>query len=249
MVNGKKVLALVPARGGSKGLPNKNILPLLGHPLIAYSIRAGLECPLVDRTVVTTDSEAIAAVARQYGAEVPFLRPAELAADLSRDLEVFVHALHWLAQHEGYVPDLVVQLRPTSPIRFAADLTEGIRLLAGHPTATSLRAVTPSPITPFKMWWVDAPDQPMRPLLQLPDVKEPFNEPRQHLPRTYWQTGTLDILRRETLLEAGSMTGGQILPYVIDNQYAVDIDDLDSFQRAAQVMRHTHCVKFDDSTD
>lgn len=239
------MLALVPARGGSKGLPNKNILPLLGHPLIAYSIQAGLQCPLVDRTIVTTDSEAIAAVARQYGAEVPFLRPAELAADLSRDLEVFQHALRWLAEREGYVPDLVVQLRPTSPVRFAADLEAGIRRVAGHPTATSLRAVTPSPITPYKMWCLDAPDQPMRPLLQLPEVQEPFNEPRQHLPQTYWQTGTLDIMRRETLL-SGSMTGGQILPYVIDNRYAVDIDDRESFERAARVMSHTDCVKFDD---
>jgi N-acylneuraminate cytidylyltransferase len=245
MLNGKKVLALVPARGGSKGLPNKNILALLGHPLIAYSIRAGLQCPLIHRTIVSTDSPTIAAVAREYGAEVPFLRPAELAQDLSRDLEVFQHALHWLAEHEGYQPDLIVQLRPTSPVRFAADLEEGIRRLAGHPAATSLRAVTPSPITPFKMWWVDAPEQPMRPLLHLPDVKEPFNEPRQHLPQTYWQTGTLDIIRRETLLASGSMTGGQILPFVIDNRYAVDIDDLSSFDRAAQVISLTDCIKFD----
>lgn len=246
MVNGKKVLALVPARGGSKGLPNKNILPLLEHPLIAYSIRAGLQCPLVDRTVVSTDSASIAAVARQYGAEVPFMRPEALAGDLSRDLEVFLHALHWLAEHEGYEPDLILQLRPTSPVRFAADLEKGIRLLAEHPTATSLRGVTPSPVTPFKMWWVDGPGRPMRPLLHLPDVKEPFNEPRQHLPQTYWQTGTLDIIRRETLLGLNSMTGGQILPFVIDNQYAVDIDDMNSFERAAQVMSGTNCVKFNE---
>lgn len=246
MVNGKKVLAIVPARGGSKGLPNKNILPLLGHPLIAYSIRAGLQCPLVDRTIVSTDSESIAAVARHYGAEVPFMRPAALAGDLSRDLEVFLHAFYWLAEHEGYEPDLIVQLRPTSPVRFAADLEEGIHLLAEHPTATSLRGVTPSPITPFKMWWVDDPGQPMRPLLQLPEVKEPFNEPRQHLPQTYWQTGTLDIMKRETLLGLNSMTGGQILPFVIANQYAIDIDDINSFERAAQVISGTDCIKFDD---
>jgi N-acylneuraminate cytidylyltransferase len=236
----------VPARGGSKGLPNKNILPLLGHPLIAYSIRAGLECPLIDRTIVTTDSEKIAVVARQYGAEVPFMRPEVLAQDQSRDLEVFLHALHWLKEQEGYEPDLIVQLRPTSPIRFAAHVAQGIRLLINHPTATSLRGVTPSPATPYKMWWVDHPGQPMRPLLHLTNVNEPFNEPRQSLPQTYWQTGTLDIMKRHTLLDLNSMTGNQILPFVIDNQYAVDIDDLTSFQRAAQIIQQTDCIKFND---
>lgn len=246
MVNGKKVLAIVPARGGSKGLPDKNILPLLGHPLIAYSIRAGLGCGLIDRTIVSTDSQKIAAVARQYRAEVPFMRPGELAQDYSRDLEVFIHALKWLEAHEGHQPDLIVQLRPTSPIRFAADVEKGIKALAGHPEATSLRGVTPSPITPFKMWWADAPDQPMRPLLHLPDVKEPFNEPRQALPQTYWQTGTLDIMKRETLLQLNSMTGDKILPFVIENQYAVDIDDMGSFERAARIIQNAACIKFND---
>ncbi len=86
----------------------------------------------------------------------------------------------------------------------------------------------------------------MRPLLHLPNVKEPFNEPRQHLPQTYWQTGTLDIIRRETLLGLNSMTGGQILPFVIDNQYAIDIDDINSFGRAEQVISGTDCIKFND---
>jgi N-acylneuraminate cytidylyltransferase len=90
-----EVLAIVPARGGSKGLPNKNILPLSGHPLIAYSIKAGLDSVLTTRVMVSTDSESIAEVAKKYGAEVPFLRPSELAGDLSRDLEVFQHALNW----------------------------------------------------------------------------------------------------------------------------------------------------------
>src|SRR5512145_2909368 len=107
------ILALIPARGGSKSIPRKNIRDFAGHPLIAYSIAAGLQAKLVTRTIVSTDDEEIAAVARQYGAETPFLRPAEFAQDNTTDFPVFTHALAWFAEHEGYHPDIIVQLRPT----------------------------------------------------------------------------------------------------------------------------------------
>jgi N-acylneuraminate cytidylyltransferase len=189
-----EVLAIVPARGGSKGLPNKNILPLLGHPLIAYSIQAAKESSLVSRVLVSTDSPVIAEVSKKYGADVPFIRPSELAADLSRDLEVFQHALQWLDKNEGYKPDLVIQLRPTSPVRPKGLLDDAITRL-NKSDADSLRIVTASPITPYKMWFVDNETSIMRPLLSLDGVAEPFNEPRQSLPKTYWQIGTLDVIR------------------------------------------------------
>jgi len=112
-----QILAIIPARGGSKSIPRKNIRPLAGHPLIAYSIAAALGSQSVTRTIVSTDDEEIAAVARQYGAETPFLRPVELAEDQTTDLPVFQHALACLAEQEAYHPDVIVQLRPTSPIR------------------------------------------------------------------------------------------------------------------------------------
>jgi N-acylneuraminate cytidylyltransferase len=112
-----QVLAIIPARGGSKSIPRKNIRPLAGHPLIAYSIAAALEAHSVTRTIISTDDEEIAEVARRYGAETPFLRPAEFAQDNTTDLPVFEHALGWLMENEAYNPDIVVQLRPTSPIR------------------------------------------------------------------------------------------------------------------------------------
>jgi hypothetical protein len=117
MVARPEVLAVIPARGGSKGIPRKNIRDFAGYPLIAYSIAAGLQSELVTRTIVSTDDEEIAQVARQWGAEVPFLRPDEIAQDQTLDLPVFQHALAWLAEHEDYHPDVVVQLRPTSPVR------------------------------------------------------------------------------------------------------------------------------------
>ncbi len=239
-----EVIAIIPARGGSKGLSDKNILPLLGHPLIAYSIRAAQLTPQVTRVVVNTDSEKIAEIAHAYGAEVPFIRPAELAGDFSTDLEVFQHALNWHKTHENYSPDLVLQLRPTSPVRFADEIEHCINLLWQHPDVDSLRGVTPSPNTPYKMWWVDAPDQPMRPLLYLAGVDEPYNMPRQKLPQTYWQTGTIDILRPQVVLEQNSMSGKNILPFLIDSQFAIDIDDLQSFEKAAQVISANNCIKW-----
>jgi N-acylneuraminate cytidylyltransferase len=246
MIDNQIVVSIITARGGSKGLPGKNTRPLLNHPLIAYSIKASLDCPLIDRTLVSTDSEEIAAIARQYGAEVPFIRPEELAGDLSRDIEVFEHALQWMEVHEQYRPDMLVHLRPTSPIRFLADIETCIRRLAAHPEAEALRIVTPSPITPFKMWWVTDAEVTMKPLLVAEGIAEPYNEPRQNLPQTYWQTGTLDITRRQTILEKKSMTGRNILPFVVDNKFVADIDDLASFERAAAIIQEYDCIKFDD---
>lgn len=238
-----KTVAIIPARGGSKGLPDKNIRPLAGHPLIAWSIAAAKSTALIDRVIVTTDSEAIAAIAKTYGAEVPFMRPAELAGDYSTDLETFQHALQWLSQNENYNPELVFQLRPTSPIRFLHEMELGIRLLYDHPEAHSVRTVTPSPITPFKMWWVDGNEKPMRPLLQAEGIAEPYNMPRQKLPATYWQTGTYDVIRTEQIMHQNSMSGSAILPIIISNELAIDIDDLASFERAEALIPKIDCIK------
>lgn len=238
-----EILALVPARGGSKGLPGKNILPLAGHPLIAYSIRAAQAASSITRTIVTTDDEQIAAVARHYGAEVPFMRPAAYAQDMSTDLEVFEHALAWLWEHEQYRPDWVVQLRPTSPIRFVEDIEACIERVRTA-EADSIRVVTKAPLTPYKMWRVPDPEAPMIPLLTLEGEAEPFNQPRQKLPQVYWQIGTLDVIRTPVITEQHSMSGRRIMPYIVDATLAVDIDDQASFDRAAEVMRRTNCVKF-----
>ena len=239
-----EVLAIIPARGGSKGLPNKNILPLAGHPLIAYSVKAGLDAPSITRTIVSTDSEVIAQAAARYGAEVPFMRPAELAQDLSTDLEVFVHALTWLRDHEGYVPDLVVQLRPTSPVRQLSVIEACIKRVVDS-DADSLRIVTPAPLTPYKMWRVTDQNAPMVPLLTIDGTPEPYNQPRQILPPVYWQIGTLDVIRPRVILEQGTMSGKKIMPYVVESHFAVDIDDLSGFLKAQEVIANYDCVKFE----
>ena len=124
-----QVLAIIPARGGSKGVPHKNIRPLCGKPLIAWTIEVALACPTLERIIVSTDDLAIAEVARTYGAEVPFIRPAKLAQDDTPDLPVYNHTLMWLAENENYFPELVAWLRPTVPLRAVQDVEAAVALL------------------------------------------------------------------------------------------------------------------------
>jgi YrbI family 3-deoxy-D-manno-octulosonate 8-phosphate phosphatase len=221
-----EILALIPARGGSKGIPRKNIRNFAGYPLIAWSIAAAKESELVTRVIVSTDDEEIAAVAREYGAETPFLRPVELAQDKTTDLPVFEHALLWLEEAEGYRPEIMIQLRPTSPIRPKGMLDNAIRILLKHSDADCVRGVVPAGQNPFKMWRFDGEDKPMKPLLEVDGIAEPYNAPRQVLPPVYWQTGHIDAMRVSTILQKKSLTGQVIYPLVIDPRYTVDIDNL-----------------------
>ena len=238
MVNKPEVLAVIPARGGSKGIPRKNIKLFAGYPLISYSITAGLQSKYVTRTIVSTDDEEIAQVAREWGAETPFLRPAELAQDHTTDLPVFQHVLSWLKEHEQYTPDLVIQLRPTSPIRPRTCIDDAVKLLLSHPEADSVRGVVPSGQNPYKMWRLNGSEQPMTPLLTLEGVAEPYNSPRQILPPTYWQTGHIDVIRPEVIIEQNSMSGKTILPYIIDSRYTVDIDTPFDWERYEWLVRN-----------
>lgn len=225
------ILAIIPARGGSKGIPRKNIRPFSGHPLIAWSIAAARQSTRVSRIIVSTDDEEIAAVARQFGAETPFLRPAEHAQDNTTDLPVFEHALQWLAENDGYHPEVVVQLRPTSPIRPRGLVDEAVAILLSHPDADSVRGVVPAGQNPHKMWRLPGGENaPMKNLLELDGIGEPYNAPRQILPPVYWQTGHIDAIRARTILN-GSMSGRNIYPLVIDPRFTVDIDNLQDWAR------------------
>ncbi len=218
------ILALLPARGGSKGIPRKNIKLFAGYPLIAWSIAAGLQAKSVSRVIVSTDDGEIAAIAREYGAEVPFLRPAELAQDRTPDLPAFEHALKWLEEIEGYKPEIVVQLRPTSPVRPRDMVDSAVRILVENPDADSVRGVVPAGQNPFKMWRFHGYDRPMTPLLEVEGIPEPYNAPRQILPPAYWQTGHIDAIRTTTITRKNSLTGSVVYPLVIDPRYTVDID-------------------------
>lgn len=229
-----EVLALIPARGGSKSIPRKNIRSFAGHPLIAYSIAAGLASETVTRVIVSTDDERIAEVARAYGAETPFLRPHEFAQDHTPDLPVFTHALEWLAENEGYQPEIVVQLRPTSPLRRVSYIDQSVYSLLERPEADSVRSVIVPFQNPYKMWKIDSQGF-LQPLLQT-DFKEPYNMPRQLLPDVYWQTGYVDTIWADTILHKRSMTGDAILPLIIQPSDWIDIDSPDDWRRAERLL-------------
>jgi YrbI family 3-deoxy-D-manno-octulosonate 8-phosphate phosphatase len=227
-----EVLALIPARGGSKGIPRKNIRDFAGYPLVAWSVAAGLRSELVTRVIVSTDDEEIATVASEFGAGTPFLRPAEFAQDNTTDLPVFEHALFWLKEHEGYEPEVVVQLRPTSPIRPRGLVDAAIKILLAHPEADCVRGVVPAGQNPHKMWRLpDGENGPMENLLEVEGILEPYNAPRQSLPPVYWQTGHIDAIRTRSILEKKSLTGDIIYPLVIDSRYTIDIDNLQDWAR------------------
>lgn len=147
-----EVLAIIPARSGSKSVIDKNIRIVAEKPMLAWSIEHAKASRLINRVIVSTDSERYADIAREYGAEVPFIRPAEYATDTALDIDVFRHALNWLAENEGYHPDIVVQLRPTYPKRNPKDIDAMIEMLANAPEADSVRSVALAGEVPYKMW-------------------------------------------------------------------------------------------------
>jgi YrbI family 3-deoxy-D-manno-octulosonate 8-phosphate phosphatase len=230
-----EILAIIPARGGSKSIPRKNIRNFAGHPLVAFSIAAALQSKKVGRTIVSTDDDEIKELARQYGAEVPFLRPSHLALDDTTDLPVFHHALEWLDANEGYRPGIVVQLRPTSPVRPPDCVDQALEILISNENADSVRGVVHAGQNPYKMWHI-SDDGRLTPLVS-EGFDEPYNMPRQKLPPAYWQTGHIDAIRTTTILEKGSMSGEFILPIMIDPQYTVDIDTDRDWQRAERMIQ------------
>ncbi len=229
------VLAVIPARGGSKSLPRKNIRLLAGKPLISYSIEVARASSLISRVIVSTEDDEIAAISRRYGADVPFMRPPALALDDTPDLPVFQHALTHLREREKYVPDVVVHLRPTCPIRRVETVDRAVRTFASRPDVDSLRSVAVAQQTPFKMWFIGERDV-MRPVATVEGTPECYNRPRQTLPRAYWQNGYIDITRPQIILDNGTMNGSAILAFVVDEP-SIEIDYDDHF-RAAELLLH-----------
>ncbi|MBI2069774.1 MAG: acylneuraminate cytidylyltransferase family protein [Elusimicrobia bacterium] len=220
----KDILAIIPARGGSKSVLKKNIHLLAGKPLIVYTIEAAKRSALLTRTIVSTDDEEIARIARDLGAEVPFMRPAEHASDQAEDLPVFKHALQWFNKHERWVPEIVCRLAPTSPLRRAEHIDAACRLLLGSPQADSVRSVCEAPKHPLKMWRIKNGDLAPFVPLEVFGIREPYNKPRQALPEAYVQNGVVEAIRSKTILEKNSMSGEKILSLVVAPEDSVNID-------------------------
>jgi YrbI family 3-deoxy-D-manno-octulosonate 8-phosphate phosphatase len=202
---------------------------------VAYSIASGLASARINRLIISTDDPEIARVASEYGAEVPFLRPAELAQDDTPDYPVIRHALEHLAAAEGYHPAALVQLRPTSPFRTRGLIDRAVDLLEEDQEADCVRGVTVPKQVPYKMWRPTAGGY-LAPLLDVPGVDEPYNAPRQNLPQAFWQTGHVDAVRTVTILEKGTLTGRRVRPILVEPQYCVDIDTEADFELAEEAL-------------
>jgi CMP-N-acetylneuraminic acid synthetase len=216
---------VIPARGGSKGIPRKNLAPLAGRPLIAYTIDAARSSAGLTRMIVSTDDEEIAVVARRFGADVPFLRPSSLAADDSAMVDVLVDLVGTLEQREDYHPDILVLLQPTSPFRRAQHIDRAIDLLVGS-GADSVVSVIPVPhqFTPSSLLRLDG-DR----LLSWDDpaaggVAGPMR--RQDKPQLFARNGpAVVVVRTRVVLERGTLYGPDTRGYVMSREDSLDIDD------------------------
>ena len=216
-------VAFIPARVGSKRVPGKNVRVLGGHPMIAYTIGPALESKVFDAVIVSTDSEEIAAIARHYGAEVPFLRPAAMASDTSPDIEWLEHTIGELSA-TGRNWDCFSLLRPTSPFRTADTIRRAWTTFASQESADSLRAVELCTQHPGKMWIVRG--QRMTPLLPFGNGEQPWHStPYQALPRVYVQNASLEIAWTRVVREHRTIAGDVLVPFLTEGYEGFDIND------------------------
>lgn len=233
-----EVVAVIGVRSGSRGLPGKNLRPLAGHPLLAWVISAARHAARVSRVIVSTDTEEIAAIARAYGAETPFLRPAALATDTSLDVEYVRHALCWLEEHEAYVPDIVLRVLATVPTQLPRDLDAIVDVLLADPTATSAVVVAEARQHPEKtMRIVDEAGQ-RRLVPYLPDRSGVEPTARQSYESAYVRANVV-ATRPATVHATGTLTGDVVALHTVDRDRIVDIDsELDI--RLAELVLASH---------
>ena len=231
MMKEQKTLAVITARGGSKGIPQKNIRPLLGKPLIVYTIQAALKSKTLNKLIVSTDDETIANVSREYGAEVPFIRPKHLATDTATSLSVLQHAANYLSEKEGYLADIIVCLQPTSPLCSAEDIDKAITLCisTGADSVVSLCQVEHHPY-----WMKKVVEGKVYPLMEVDDEKYPR---RQDLPPVYQLNGAIYVTRRKVLMEEEKVLGEHTLAYIMPQERSVDIDTPIDLKLAELVMK------------
>lgn len=218
-----QIIALIPARGGSKRIKNKNIKRLGKHPLIAYTIKIAIQSKLFSRIIVSTENAKIAEISKYYGAEVPFLRPAEFATDTSPDLDWLRFTLKNLEVVKNKITYFAI-LRPTNPFRTTQMILKAWKTISKDRNADSIRAIEKCAEHPAKMWILTS--NRMNPVLENPDKKavEWFSTPYQSLPPFYKQNGSLEITKTEIPIKTNSISGNKILPFITDSYEGYDLN-------------------------
>ena len=217
-----KIVAFIPARSGSKGVPNKNIRQLGEIPLIAYSILLAKMVDEIDRIIVSTDSEEYALIAKEFGAEVPFLRPKSISGDKSTDFEAFKHCINWLEENENYKPDLIFHFRPTTPLRSPSIIKDALKMVIEYP-CTSLRSGHKAIESPFK-WFLKDKEGYFKGIQENID-SEKVNMPRQDFPDVYIPDGYVDIIKTDTIIEQGNLHGNRMLVFESPMCYEIDTEE------------------------
>ncbi len=235
-----EVWSIIPARSGSKGVPDKNIRLLSGYPLIAHTIAVSKLSKEIDRTIVSTDSEKYAKIAKFYGAETPFLRPAEYSTDSSQDIDFMRHAIEWFAENEGCIPEYWVHLRITCPLRKAVEVDEIIRKIKDYPDATSLLSVCipKGVLTPFK-WMIKDGDH-LRSIFF--ENNDDANRPRQTYPEAYSRSIYADIYKTSNIIENEILFGKSIVPF--ETEEMTDIDDISDLEKVQGEIIDSEVVKY-----
>lgn len=219
------IVALIPARAGSKGVPHKNIKHLGGHPLIEWSIKACLKSSLIGRVIVSTDSPEYANLAIKLGAEAPFLRPPEISADRSTDYDFIVHALDWFDAN-GKEPECLVHIRPTTPYRDPALIDEAIKAFRSEPRATALRSVHEMSESAYKTFEI-APAGQLKCLGSDSTALDAANNARQQFPVTYQANGYVDVLSSHFIRSNALLHGDWVMPFVTTS--VIEVDTIDDF--------------------
>ncbi len=226
VINKGEFVALIPARGGSKGVPRKNIKDLGGFPLIAYTIAACLQSEMISRIIVSTDDEEIAEIAKEFGAEVPFLRPKELASDRSTDYEFVDHAISWLDENEGSVAEFLVHMRPTTPLREYRIVDNALKLFKDAEQYTSLRSAHAAPESPYK-WFLKTDDGTFACLSARIDNEE-ANAGRAEFPIAYVPDGYVDVLKTGFVRKSKRLHGEMMMAF--ESPYCVEVDTVEEFE-------------------
>ena len=223
-------LAIIPARGGSKTVPAKNIKNLNGVPLIAYSIKVALENPLIDEVIVSTDDEDIAKIALSYGASVPFTRPKELATEKTPDRPVILHTLEWFENQNKISPGLILYLRPTAPFRSHGLINKCIGIISKNKSFSSLRTVNTANGIHHPYWMFKDDNEILKPFIDNIDPTKFFQ--RQLLPECFKLNGVVDILKPKIIKENSNIYGDSIGHLLTDDLITVDIDEQIDFDFA-----------------
>jgi|TARA_B100001059_G_C17804437_1_gene568200 N-acylneuraminate cytidylyltransferase len=214
------IFALIPARSGSKGVPHKNIKLLGQRPLIEWSIAASQAAATINRTIVSTDSEEYARISQKMGAEVPFLRPAEISSDRSTDYDFIKHALDWFSQNDCE-PDYIVHIRPTTPFRDPMVIDRAVATFIDHPQATALRSVHPMSESAYKTFEI-APGGQLKRVASESTELDTANNARQQFPSTYIANGYVDVLSTVFIRKMQLIHGDHVLPFVTPTANEVD---------------------------